>query len=351
MYGTPVLQVFDGEDVTGLGDDAARAGFIPDLDQYEEVILLNSGGKDSVCALLYLLELGVPAAKIESHHHLVDGDKDQFIEWPITRDYCRKLAAAVGVRHVESWREGGFRREMLRQDAQTAPVAVPMPDGTHKLVGGDRSGFSTRMRFPQQSANLSVRWCSASLKIDVGARYFTTNPRFQDGKKRLVVSGERAEESPCRAHYQVFEPSRSDNRGGPKVDRYLDHWRAVHGFSEARVWAMLQRHRVTAHPSYHLGLGRASCSRCVFAGDNQISTLRFLDPVGHREFADYERVFGSTIHRSQSIDERADRGQVLPGALTDWGRVAMSEVFDLPIFSDPWVRPVGAMSGENAGPT
>lgn len=351
MYGIPIQDIFATEQSFGSLERGPSNAFVPDLDEYEEIIWFTSGGKDSLSCLLYLLDLGVPPSKIESHLHLVDGAEDNFIEWPVTRDYCRKVAEAFGLRHVESWRVGGFRREMLRKDAQTAPVAVPMPDGSHLLTGGERSGFSTRLRFPQQSANGAVRWCSGVTKIDVGSRYFTTNPRFQDGKKRLVVTGERAEESPCRANYEVFEPHRSDNRGGKFVDRYLDQWRAVHGFSEERVWALIEKYAVCAHPSYHLGLGRASCRRCVFAGPNQIATLKFLDPAGHEEFAQYERTFGCTIHRSMSIDEVADRGQVLPGARTEWGRIAMSEVFDLPVISRPWVRPIGAMSGENAGPT
>lgn len=348
MYGSSVLDVFEDEPTQAA--PAACDEFLPNLDQYVECILFFSG-KDSLAALLHLLELGVPRSKIEIHHHLVDGDSDKFMEWPVTRDYCRKVAAAFGLRYVESWKVGGFRREMLRENAQTAPIAVPMPDGTHLATGGDRSKLSTRLKFPQVSPDLRVRWCSSACKVDVASRYFCTNPRFQDGRKRLVVTGERAEESSNRAHYAVFEPSRSDNRGGKFVDRYLDHWRAVHAWSELRVWEIIKRWRVAPHPSYHIGVGRASCSHCVFSSHNQVATMRFLDPKGHSEIAQYERTFGVTIHRNLSIGARADVGQILPGAHTDWGRVVMSETYDLPIIVDDWQLPIGAMSGECSGPT
>jgi 3'-phosphoadenosine 5'-phosphosulfate sulfotransferase (PAPS reductase)/FAD synthetase len=349
MYGMTVQDLF--EDEPPQAAPAACEEFIPKLDEYESAICFNSGGKDSIACVLHLLELGMPRSKIEIHHHLVDGDDDQLMEWPVTRDYTRKFAAAFGLRYVESWRVGGFRREMLRENAQTAPVAVPMPDGTHLITGGDRSKCSTRRKFPQVSPDLRVRWCSSSLKIECASRYFSTNPIFQDGRKRLVITGERAEESANRAHYKGFEPSRSDNRGGKFVDRYLDQWRAVHAWPEQRVWDILKRWKVCPHPAYYIGLGRASCAHCLFSSDNQIATMRFLDPKGHTEIANYEREFGVTIHRNLSIGARADKGEVLAGAYTDWGRIAMSATFDHPIFVDDWQLPPGAMSRECAGPT
>ena len=44
----------------------------------------------------------------------------------------------------------------------------------------------------------SVRWCSAYLKIDVGAAALRGQARFE-GKRTLFVTGERAEESAARA--------------------------------------------------------------------------------------------------------------------------------------------------------
>ena len=45
-----------------------------DLAVYDRILVAFSGGKDSLAALLHLLELGVDPARIELHHHDVDAE-------------------------------------------------------------------------------------------------------------------------------------------------------------------------------------------------------------------------------------------------------------------------------------
>lgn len=351
MYGMAIADVFDTPARTDAAVHAPAPTIPVDLLKYEEIIVFFSGGKDSVACVLYLLSLGVEPSRIELHHHAVDGKEGStLMDWPVTSAYCQAFANAFGLRYVETWKVGGFEGELLRENAGTAPVAIPMPSGEYVRIGGERSKANTRMKFPQVSANLQVRWCSSVVKIEVGARYLNTVERFRDGRKRLVVTGERAEESAARANYAVFEPHRCDNRGGRFVDRWLDHWRAVHQFTEQQVWDLLRAYRVLAHPSYFVGLGRASCRYCIFGGPNQWATMQQIDPQGFATIAQHERRFGITIHRSRSVEEQASRGVPLAGARTAWAAIAMSPNFDLPILMDEWVMPCGAF-GENAGPT
>ena len=136
---------------------------------YTYVIVAFSGGKDSIACVLHLLDLGVPRELIELWHHDVDGrEGSSLMDWPCTADYCRKLAAAFGLRLSFSWKVGGFEREMLRKDQPTAPTAFENESGAVRFAGGDGPA-NTRMQFPQVSPDLSVRWCSAYLKIDVCA--------------------------------------------------------------------------------------------------------------------------------------------------------------------------------------
>ena len=44
------------------------ASTLPDLSTYDRILVAFSGGKDSICCLLRLLELGVPRSKIEQLH-------------------------------------------------------------------------------------------------------------------------------------------------------------------------------------------------------------------------------------------------------------------------------------------
>jgi 3'-phosphoadenosine 5'-phosphosulfate sulfotransferase (PAPS reductase)/FAD synthetase len=296
---------FDDLFPSAIGYAASKQQPAIDLSVYEEFIVFFSGGKDSVACVLHLLDCGVEPQQIEIHHHLVDGDEGStLMDWPVTESYCRAFAESFGVRYARSWRVGGFEREMLRENTSTAPVSVPMEDGVQSVSGGERSPPNTRRRFPQVTADLQQRWCSSSLKIEVGARYLNRNPRFADGKRRLVVTGERAEESKARATYATFELHRC-HRAGHRITRRLDHWRPVHKWSEAQVWDILKRYGVRAHPVYDLGIGRASCAFCIFGGPQQWATLKEIDSERFDRIAGYERSFQITIHRSMSVNELA----------------------------------------------
>lgn len=322
---------------------------VPDLLSYDRIVVFFSGGKDSVSCVLHLLELGVPASKIELHHHLVDGSPDEQIlmDWPVTLAYCEAFAKHIGAPLQTSWREGGMRREMLRRDDRTSPV-VFYKNGERFQIGGTHGPLGTRRKFPQQSASLAVRWCSAALKIDVGVSYLRNEASFRNSRT-LVVTGERAEESSARARYKTFEPHRADARHG-KSRRHIDHWRAVHGWSEHRVWATIKRFSVLAHPAYFLGYGRTSCLNCIFSSKNQWATNRLIARAQFDDVAAYETAFGVTIHRKLDVAAQADLGTPYAAATGFWVDVAMSTTFDLPMHVEVWTLPAGAF-GESCGPT
>ena len=322
---------------------------VANLAGYDRYVVFFSGGKDSVACVLHLLEMGVDRDRIELHHHLVDGrEGSALMDWPVTEAYCAAFARAFGLRLFLSWKEGGFEREMTRDNARTAPIAFESEDGSIVRTGGDRGTLGTRRKFPQVSADLRVRWCSAYLKVDVGARVLTTEPRFLAGRT-LVLTGERAEESSARAKYCSFELHRSDNRSGRRVKRHIDHWRPIHAWAEADVWEILKRHRVNPHPAYHLGLGRTSCRTCIFGSPAQWATVRLHFPASFNRIAQYEQEFGTTIHRSRTVNELADRG-VPYECDAKWIEIAESTTFDEPILVDNWTLPKGAF-GESAGPS
>jgi hypothetical protein len=51
------------------------------------------------------------------------------MDWPCSLAYCRAVAAAFGIRLLVQYRDGGFEREMLRDDTPTAPVWFETQDG------------------------------------------------------------------------------------------------------------------------------------------------------------------------------------------------------------------------------
>ena len=335
------LALFEPEEL------AARARVEVNPFEYDRIVVFFSGGKDSIAAVLHLLDLGVPASRIYLHHHKVDGaEGSDLMDWPITDAYCRAFANAFGMQLDFSWRMGGFEREMLRNEAPTAPTLIPV-DGQMKQIGGEGKA-NTRMKFPQVSADLSVRWCSSYLKIMPGSAYLINHPMFVQGKT-LVVTGERAEESTARSKYKVFEPHRSDNRSGARVKRWIDHWRPVHQWTEQQVWDIIKRYRVAPHPAYLLGWGRTSCMLCIFGNANQWASAMAIAPSRVQRVSNYEKEFKITIHRQKSVEEQAALGT--PFAMNPAHiALALSTTYDQPILVDNWVLPAGAF-GEGCGPT
>lgn len=317
---------------------------------YDIYVVFFSGGKDSAACVLNLLDMGVPKKKIELHHHLIDGlSVDFLMDWPVTDSYCRSFAAAMGMPLYFSWKDGGFEREMLRENALTAPTSFDNPDGTVTSVGGTRGKKNTRLKFPQVSANLSVRWCSAYLKIDVGSCVIRNSERFK-GARTLVITGERAEESAARAKYKTFEAHYADLRNGKKYKRHVDWWRPVHAWKEDRVWDIAKAYKINPHPAYHLGFGRLSCMTCIFANPNQIASVRDISNVRFQRIVDYEKKFGVTIQRDKSWVEAVTKGQPYEAIVEEWVQAGMSLDFDKPVIVDEWVLPAGAF-GDATGPT
>ena len=243
------------------------------LEAYDHIVVSFSGGKDSVACVLYLLELGVPASRIELWHQCVDGRPEvdeRLFDWPSTESYCQGFADMFGMRLLFQWKEGGFITEMTKLDRATAPSSFQTLDGGILTAGGEGDP-GTRLAFPALAANLGTRWCSAYLKIDVAKKVFTNDPRFADAKT-LIVTGERREESGNRSLYEEAKAYSSTQR------RTVHQWRAVLPWFEQDVWEIMARYRVRPHPAYYLGWSRVSCLPCIFGDPNQWATIREVAP-------------------------------------------------------------------------
>lgn len=331
-------------------DNAGR-----DLNSYDHIIVAFSGGKDSLACLLHLLKSGADPRKIELHHHDVDGDGNIFMDWAVTRDYCRKVAAHFDLPIYFSMKLGGFEREMSRDNAATAPIRFDMPDGAGGIVTkevGGKGKPGTRKKFPQVSADLSVRWCSAYLKIDVMSAAICNQDRFLN-KRTLVVTGERAEESVARSRYKLFEPHRTDTRNGTRKPRHVDHWRPIHAWNEQAVWGIIKDYGIVPHVAYQLGWSRLSCMACIFGSPNQWATILHVFQDRFAVIETRELEFGVTIRRSQTIRQTAAKGNPYPAAIANpvLVELAKSHEWNCPIAvpATEWQPPAGAF-GENAGP-
>lgn len=322
-----------------------------ELMQYDRIVLFMSGGKDSLASLLYLLHIGVPKDMIELHHHSIDGDEGKaFMDWECTEAYNIALAKAFDIPLYFSWRDGGFERELMKDnDLSGDYVFEDIDHNVVRIAMTDRAKRNTRRKFPQVTADLRTRWCSAYLKVDVGDRLLRKQLRFSDGRKYLVVTGERAEESVARANYEVFERHRADNRGGKKVNRYIDHCRIVHPWKEEEIWDIIKSFGVNPHPAYYCGWSRTSCMTCIFGSPSQFATIRKYAPERFERIARLENEFGVSIKRNDFLHKIADSG--IPYEVeTGYWEIANSREYNEPIFiGNSWILPSGAF-GENAGP-
>ena len=181
------------------------------LDKYDLIIVSYSGGKDSLACALYLLEKistinGFDKTRIQLWHQDIDGSPmdDHFMDWPVTRPYVIATGKALGLRTLFQWKEGGFKAEMMRDNARTQATTFELQTGMSCTAGGIRGKQNTRLKFPQVSTDLRVRWCSAYLKIDVCSMAIRNDPALCDATI-LMLTGERSEESTGRSRYAHVE--------------------------------------------------------------------------------------------------------------------------------------------------
>lgn len=308
---------------------------------YRKIIVMFSGGKDSLACLLYLLTLGVPKERIEIWHQCVDGEPgtDGLMDWPVTEAYVKAIGQAFGITVRFQWKVGGFEREMLREEELTQPVTFEVGEGRRLTAGGKTGKRGTRRMFPQKSADLSVRWCSAYLKIDAAALAIRNHPELQSGNI-LVVSGERREESAARAKYAEVELLGKASNS----TRIVHQWRAVINWTEAAVWKIIEAFKVAPSPVYYLGWGRKSCMLCIFGDANQWATALQIAPRRVQKVAAYEQEFGKTIDRSLTVLQQAAKGT--PYTFTAAAEFAALRRYFNPsdVFVDNWQLPSGAFT-------
>ena len=349
------------------------------LEMYDLVIVLISGGKDSIACYYKLLELGVPKSKIEFWHHDIDGGHpSRTMDWRCTANYIRSFAEAEQIPLRVSWRKNGFFGELYRigaselieyVDPETGEIYQCPPSKKYmecqKLkvaaiseMENKLAEFGYRMKFPMKSGDLSRRWCSAYLKIMVADTVLRnmnsvaanlTKTRMDI--KLLIVSGERRGESVGRSKYNEIEIHRTN--AVSKHHRTVHQWRPVIDYSEKDIWEVLKRHKVNPHPCYRAGWNRCSCAMCIFSTPQLFAGIRELYPKEYALLCQDEKVLGFTLDNHcdletyiGSADSCVYHGdkEAIQSLLT--GEFPVESVY----VKDKWKYPVGAFHDAAGGP-
>ena len=297
------------------------------LEDYDLVVVLLSGGKDSIACYYKLRELGVPKEKMEFWHHDIDGGHpNRRMDWRCTQDYVKTFAQAEGVPLRTSWRINGFFGELYRigasepvewmepetgevRQCRLSPNYLKCQEIKEKATEDMEEQLKQhgcRMKFPAKTGDLSRRWCSAYLKIMVAdtvmsnlsrldeleqlggkrhkfpAKSGTHQGRWCSGNlKAAVQDSVTSNLEKTKGYVKVLVVSgerRGESAGRSKYNemeihrtnatakahRLVHQWRPVIDYSEKDVWEVLKRHRVNPHPCYRAGWNRCSCAMCIF---------------------------------------------------------------------------------------
>ena len=336
------------------------------LETYDMVVVLLSGGKDSIATYLKLRELGVPKEKFEFWHHDIDGGHpSRRMDWRCTQNYVKAFAEAEGVPLRLSWRVNGFFGELYRVGA-SEPVEWVEPDTgevmrckpSHQQIKCQElkeqacedmedklKEMGYRMKFPAKSGDLSRRWCSAYLKIAVADSVMSNLDRLKKleeigGKRgKFPAKGGTHQGRWCSGNLKAavqdsitanMDKTKSDikilivsgeRRGESagrskynemeihrtnaeaKAHRIVHQWRPVIDYSEKDVWEVLRRHKINPHPCYKAGWNRCSCAMCIFSTPTLFAGIRELYPEEYEQLKQDEEVLGFTLDNKCGLDE------------------------------------------------
>lgn len=335
------------------------------LEEYDLIVVLFSGGKDSMACYFKLLELGVPKDKIELWHHDIDGGHpSRRMDWRCTQNYCKSFAEAEDVPLRVSYRINGFFGELYRIGA-SEPVEWIEPDTGEvkqcKLSNNYRKcqelkekatedmeeklkEYGYRMKFPAKSGDLSRRWCSAYLKIAVAdsvvsnldslgeleqlggkrhkfpAKGSTHQGRWCSGNLKAAVQDSvtsNLDKTKNDKKILIVSGERRGESSGrakynemeihrtnaeKKAKRLVHQWRPVIDYSEKDVWEVLKRNKANPHPCYRAGWNRCSCAQCIFSTPKLFAGIRELYPEEYEQLKQDEIILGFTLDNKCDLD-------------------------------------------------
>lgn len=251
---------------TALFEQAAPP--VPDLADYDVILVASSAGKDSQAMLDYVAELA-RAAGAEDRITVLHNDLGE-VEWPDTAELAAEQAAHYGYRFEMRHREQGLLLDQIRQRGM-------WPSAKARYCTSDQKRGPARKLITQ---------LVGELELDRQARV-------------LYCLGLRAEESSGRARKPVLAVDPSASSGVREVTT----WHPILHWTEAEVWDRIRASGVRHHWAYDRGMKRLSCSFCVLASREDLECAARLRPDMAARYAALEQEMGHQFKADLSMAE------------------------------------------------
>lgn len=278
----------------------ARA--LPELGDYDIILVNSSAGKDSQTALR-LVAHKAAATGVTDRVVVVHADMGRRVEWPGTPELAEHQAGLYGLPFIACRRTKGD----LLDEAE------------HQ-----------RKKWPGMTK--TTRWCTADHKTAQVYKVMTQLVRdhrenVQAGREGLSTRqmrpvrilnclGIRADESTDRSKEVPF---RSEDRAS-NGRRHVDRWYPIFDWTLEEVWADIRASGVPYHHAYDLGMPRLSCVFCVYGSRSALTLAAQHNPALADEYVRVELAIGHRFKSDLSMAEVVADARALPPvtAVENW---------------------------------
>ncbi len=269
------------------------------------IVVLMSGGKDSVAALIVTLER-YGATRVMMHHQVILED------WPGTPEYCQEVCDVLGVPLYTS--QAQYYGRECSQCARRFLSSDPEP---HCRACGSRDAILIMMvrsildlvAWHRIWPSPAVRFCTSYCKRDVFNTWARHNRQVL-GPSPVMVLGERWRESPVRSRLPVL-------RARPGLEWMLE-WRRILDYRRIDAFRASRAYGIDPHYCYKAqgmtdedmyevdreGGPRMSCVMCFYKPAHELQAsarVEIAQPIFARAVA-VERAIGHSIKVGQSLE-------------------------------------------------
>lgn len=239
--------------VQSSGIATVSSADVPDLRDYDIILVNSSAGKDSQASLDVVVEAatraGVPDRIIVVHADLGDN------EWPETPELAAEHAAHYGLPFFVVARTHSDGR--IETILERVPQRGMWPDAARRWCTSDHKRAPVRKLMTRLVTELRESGTITGRPVHL-----------------LNVMGFRGEESPARLKHSPYGVNASASNGRRRVD----DWYPIHDWTTAHVWKRIAAAGTRVHPAYLAGMSRLSCRFCVLASRADLVLSAQLNP-------------------------------------------------------------------------